>query len=201
MLPPAPARFSITIGWPSASPSGTERIRVTVSCTPPGVNATTIFTGFAGHWAAAGIATARARTAATRCSGVIPLEYPGDDLQPLRPPARRPARIPRAGRGAGRVAARARRGLQPRDGDARRGGLPGRGARQSARDPLRGHPRLSQGLSRALGRDDFHEAPRAHARLSSAEPSAGCRARVPRPHEDAQADPAARGEVRTDPRE
>ena len=64
----------------------------------------------------------------------------------------------------------------------------------AAGDPVRGHPGLSEGLPRHLRRDQLGEAPRHRARLPGAVASARRGARVSRPHEDAQADPAARGE-------
>jgi hypothetical protein len=36
MVPPAPARFSITTGWPSASPSAGAMVRAVMSTLPLG---------------------------------------------------------------------------------------------------------------------------------------------------------------------
>jgi hypothetical protein len=51
-LPPAPPRFSITTGWPSASASGGWITRATMSLAPPGANGTTSVTGRSGQAAA-----------------------------------------------------------------------------------------------------------------------------------------------------
>src|SRR5918992_3402599 len=51
MLPPAPARFSTTICWPSCSPSTGWRMRAVVSVPPPGSKPTTMVTGLFGYCA------------------------------------------------------------------------------------------------------------------------------------------------------
>jgi hypothetical protein len=48
MLEPAPARFSITIDWPSARESGSAIARDTKSAAPPGAKPTTSLIGRAG---------------------------------------------------------------------------------------------------------------------------------------------------------
>ena len=45
MLPDAPGRFSMTICWPSTSPSFGETMRATKSDAPPGANGTIIWMG------------------------------------------------------------------------------------------------------------------------------------------------------------
>src|SRR5256714_1896521 len=52
-LPLPPMRFSMTKGWPSASPSFAAIRRPTISGPPPGGIGTSIFTGFAGYCASA----------------------------------------------------------------------------------------------------------------------------------------------------
>src|SRR5580704_1530184 len=52
MLPPAPPRFSITTVWPQISSSFLPTRRAVMSVEPPGVNGTTMRTGFAGQVAA-----------------------------------------------------------------------------------------------------------------------------------------------------
>ena len=70
MAPPAPARFSTTTDWPSASPSAGARVRATTSRLPPGAKGTTSVTGFCGNFCArAGDASARAVSAAEGGAG------------------------------------------------------------------------------------------------------------------------------------
>src|SRR5882672_1025307 len=67
MLPPAPGRFSMRIGWPRAPVSLGWRTRASVSCTPPGANEMTSLIGLSGQacpCAGAGAEAAAARTAA-----------------------------------------------------------------------------------------------------------------------------------------
>src|SRR5678816_2525129 len=68
MLPPAPPRFSMTTGWPRASPSWGAISRASASVPPPTANGTTSLTTRSGNcWAAAGSASrAREAAAATR---------------------------------------------------------------------------------------------------------------------------------------
>src|SRR5882724_7496285 len=47
-MPAAPVRFSITIGWPSASPSAGATVRAVMSTLPPGTKGTMRRIGFAG---------------------------------------------------------------------------------------------------------------------------------------------------------
>src|SRR5258706_14849153 len=61
---PAPARFSITTGWPRARERYSLYARATVSAAPPGANPTTSLTGLFGYCADAS-AGDRASTAAT----------------------------------------------------------------------------------------------------------------------------------------
>src|SRR5262245_10783463 len=66
MLPLAPGRFSITIGSPSASPSGTPTERAIWSAAPPGGKLTMSRIGLFGQaWASAGPVAARAMTASS----------------------------------------------------------------------------------------------------------------------------------------
>src|SRR5262245_43900365 len=66
MLPLAPGRFSITIGSPSASPSGTPTERAIWSAAPPGGKLTTSRIGLFGQaWASATPEAARAMTASS----------------------------------------------------------------------------------------------------------------------------------------
>src|SRR5258705_1753667 len=48
-MPPAPPRFSITNGWPSASASLVVSARAVMSLPPPGAKGTITFTGFEGY--------------------------------------------------------------------------------------------------------------------------------------------------------
>src|SRR5262245_10712175 len=48
-LPPAPPRFSTTLGWPVRSASLEDTMRVTMSAGPPGGNGTIQRIGFDGH--------------------------------------------------------------------------------------------------------------------------------------------------------
>ena len=79
MLPPAPGRFSTTIGWPSFSPSLGPRILAMVSVLPPGGNVTTRRIGLVGYVCAeaANAAQASAVTSAKRRMA-IPLFEPFD---------------------------------------------------------------------------------------------------------------------------
>src|SRR5262245_1993689 len=65
MAPPAPARWSITNGWPQDSVSFSVTRRPTMSVEPPGVNGTTRRTGLVGYCCALDVAHASASTAAT----------------------------------------------------------------------------------------------------------------------------------------
>ncbi|MCY1372718.1 hypothetical protein D9M69_599480 [compost metagenome] len=73
MLPPAPARFSTTTGWPRRCDNGSASRRASVSAEPPGAKPTRSRTGLAGFQASAAMAgeAARAETAnnapAARC--------------------------------------------------------------------------------------------------------------------------------------
>src|SRR5689334_16643292 len=49
MLPPAPARFSITTGWPSELERRSPTRRAKMSVEPPGANGTTMRTGLDGY--------------------------------------------------------------------------------------------------------------------------------------------------------
>src|SRR5216117_3196232 len=49
MVPPAPGRFSMTIGCPSWGESLSDTVRAMMSVPLPGVNGTMILIGFAGH--------------------------------------------------------------------------------------------------------------------------------------------------------
>src|SRR5712691_5010444 len=49
MVPPAPGRFSMTMGCPSWGESLSVTVRAMMSVPLPGVNGTTILIGFAGH--------------------------------------------------------------------------------------------------------------------------------------------------------
>jgi predicted carbohydrate-binding protein with CBM5 and CBM33 domain len=66
MVPPAPARFSTTTGWPSEADSFSATRRATTSVEPPAGNGTTIRTGRDGKvCAATGKASVPARPAST----------------------------------------------------------------------------------------------------------------------------------------
>ncbi len=47
-MPPPPLMFSITTGWPSASPSAGASMRPSTSIGPPAANGTTMVTGRVG---------------------------------------------------------------------------------------------------------------------------------------------------------
>src|SRR6476659_2999213 len=57
MLPPAPGLFSITTVWPHTSCRRLPTRRAVISVEPPGVNGTTMRTGFAGQSAATALDT------------------------------------------------------------------------------------------------------------------------------------------------
>ena len=63
MVPPAPALFSTTTGWPSASASPVATSRAVMSTFPPGAKGTMILTGLLGYWANADAARLRASAA------------------------------------------------------------------------------------------------------------------------------------------
>src|SRR6266581_3845779 len=65
MLPPAPGTFSISIGWPSASPAPSATMRATTSEEPPGPKGTTNLSGLLGNVCACAIA-AKARPSTSR---------------------------------------------------------------------------------------------------------------------------------------
>src|ERR1700682_5522568 len=72
MEDPAPARFSITMGRPTARPSGSPNARATLSAAPPGAKPTTSRIGLAGDACAAASSTAReGRGAAGRAKDFI----------------------------------------------------------------------------------------------------------------------------------
>src|SRR5579859_7127577 len=77
MLPPAPPRFSTTIGWPSAADSGSSTMRPRTSMVEPAPNGTTARIGFVGHCcaaAASGRQAARSAAAtlnAKRCMALL----------------------------------------------------------------------------------------------------------------------------------
>src|SRR5687767_2119429 len=79
MVPPAPPRFSMTIDWPSRSPSFCATMRATMSVEPPGGKGTIRRIGFAGQaWAdaAPGCSSAAAhRVANTSALIVIPASF------------------------------------------------------------------------------------------------------------------------------
>src|SRR5262249_34750552 len=84
MLPPAPARFSTTTGWPQRSPSFWATRRAMMSVPPPGVKPTSMRTGLAGKFGApawgkqceAQVASAaRASRATGFCIGAIVLQF------------------------------------------------------------------------------------------------------------------------------
>ncbi len=54
-LPPAPATFSMTTGWPSTERIGSERMRAIVSDGPPAGNGAMMVTGRAGKDCAAAV--------------------------------------------------------------------------------------------------------------------------------------------------
>src|SRR6266850_6747095 len=62
MVPPAPGRFSMTMGCPSWGESLSVTVRAMMSVPLPGVNGTMILIGFAGH-ACACAPTCRAQSA------------------------------------------------------------------------------------------------------------------------------------------
>src|SRR5258708_1894774 len=62
MVPPAPGRFSMTMGCPSLGESPSLTGRASRSVPPPGVSGTVIWTGFGGH-ACACAPTCRAQSA------------------------------------------------------------------------------------------------------------------------------------------
>ena len=68
-LPPAPGLFSITTGWPQAWASLSPIARARMSVLPPGVNGTTMRTGFDGN-ASAGPAARAVGAAAARAIAV-----------------------------------------------------------------------------------------------------------------------------------
>src|SRR4051794_37130462 len=66
MLPEAPATFSTTTGWPILADSRSATKRAMMSGPVPGVNGTTMRTGWSGQAKAARKATGAAREAAAR---------------------------------------------------------------------------------------------------------------------------------------
>src|SRR5512135_99535 len=66
MLPPAPARFSTTIGCFQRSVSFCPTVRAMVSTAPPAVNGTTTRTGLTGKFCAAAFAAINAHAAAIK---------------------------------------------------------------------------------------------------------------------------------------
>src|SRR3954471_20008250 len=62
MVPPAPGRFSTSTGWPSAAASLSLTLRAMMSVALPGVNGTTMRTGFVGKVSAATFSAKNART-------------------------------------------------------------------------------------------------------------------------------------------
>src|SRR5258708_13150253 len=96
--PPAPLRFSITIGWPRPSATRFCIMRETMSRLPPGGNGTTQRIGLLGHsWAVAAEAT---KNNAKRMFFIFPLSFahhahkdvfdPGLPPPPLLEPDARP---------------------------------------------------------------------------------------------------------------
>src|SRR5882724_8183608 len=65
-MPPAPPRFSTTIGCPSSSPARTMRMRVIVSGRPPAAYGTITLTGWLGNTCAAACIETTSPSAATR---------------------------------------------------------------------------------------------------------------------------------------
>src|SRR5260221_12713386 len=73
-MPAAPGRFSITIGWPSASPSAGATVRAVISTLPPGTKGTISRIGLLGKPcapAAHAPSAARALASLTRLLAVI----------------------------------------------------------------------------------------------------------------------------------
>src|SRR3954464_10376747 len=62
MVPPAPGRFSTSTGWPSAADNLSLTLRAMMSVALPGVNGTTMRTGFVGKVCAAAFSEKNART-------------------------------------------------------------------------------------------------------------------------------------------
>src|SRR5215831_1676501 len=89
MLPPAPGLFSTTTDWPQISCKRLPTRRAVMSVDPPGVNGTTMRTGFVGQSAPnardgnnAGAATAAARPRKRRRLGMAPLPKQAIDRLP-----------------------------------------------------------------------------------------------------------------------
>src|SRR5258706_12371682 len=82
IVPPAPAVFSITSGWPSERPMRSPRMRAIVSVGPPAANGTTTGIGREGYaWAAAKVEIAASNAAPRtfrRGEVFMPREFTGD---------------------------------------------------------------------------------------------------------------------------
>src|SRR5687767_6828644 len=71
-MPPAPARFSITTAWPSASERRWLIARLTMSLGPPGGNGSTMRIGRVGYGVSAANAAVRAHANAVKSRQRVP---------------------------------------------------------------------------------------------------------------------------------